>query len=78
MEVKLLPRLCQSWVVGMATVSSGMEAIATRRSGCGKGSGWSRTTSRMLKMAVVAPMPKASVRMAVAAKPGLLRSWRSA
>ncbi len=71
-------RVCQSCTVGIETPLHGRPLNATRRSGCGKGSGWRSTASRMLKMAVVAPMPRASVRMAVAAKPGLLRSWRSA
>jgi hypothetical protein len=38
--------------------------------GMGNGSGWSRMESSTLKMAVFAPMPRASVRMATAAKPG--------
>ena len=42
----------------------------TMRSGASNGSGRSTTALTTLKMAVVAPMPSASVRIAVAAKPG--------
>src|SRR5579872_2384553 len=42
----------------------------TRRSGRPYGSGSSRTAWTRLKMAVFAPMPRAMVRMATAAKPG--------
>src|SRR5215470_1884390 len=50
----------------------------TRRSGAAKGSGRSRMPSTSEKMAVVAPIPSASVRITVSAKPGDLRSWRKA
>ena len=36
----------------------------------GYGSGWSRTALSVVKIAVVAPMPRASVAMAVSANPG--------
>ena len=39
--------------------------------------GFQSSESQTLKMAVVAPMPSASVSTAVAAKPGDLRSMRS-
>src|SRR5207245_10099168 len=48
----------------------------TRRSGSGNGSGRSSTPSTMEKIAVVAPLPSASIRMAVTVNPGDLRSWR--
>jgi hypothetical protein len=47
------------------------------RSGSGKGSGRSRTALTTLKMAVVAPMPSASVTAATAVKPGERRSRRA-
>ena len=40
--------------------------------------GFRMTASSKLKIAVVAPMPSASVRTAAAAKPGDLRKLRSA
>jgi len=43
------------------------------RSGSSNGIGRSTTALTTLKIAVVAPIPRASVRIAVAAKPG----WRS-
>jgi len=42
------------------------------------GSDLSITASMMLKMAVLAPMPRARDRMAMTANPGLLRSRRRA
>src|ERR1044071_5876593 len=48
------------------------------RSASGYGSGRSRTALTTLKIAVFAPMPSASVRMAMNANPGDLRSWRRA
>src|SRR5213083_2404323 len=42
------------------------------------GSGRSTTAFTMLKMAVFAPMPRASVRAATAVKPGFFRSMRKA
>ena len=42
--------------------------------GEGRGGGGELVT--MEKMAVVAPMPRASIRMAVMVNPGDLRSWR--
>src|ERR1700761_9750678 len=42
----------------------------------GNGRGRKSTASTMEKMAVVAPMPKASMSTAVMANPGDLRSWR--
>jgi hypothetical protein len=50
---------------------------ATIRSGAAKGSGRSTTALTTLKMAVVAPMPRASVSTAVAAKPGCRTSVRT-
>jgi hypothetical protein len=50
----------------------------TRRSGSGYGSGRSSTPLTMLKMAVVAPMPIASVATTAMVNPGLRRSERSA
>jgi hypothetical protein len=40
------------------------------------GNGSSRTLSTALQIAVVAPMPKASVRMAITAKPAFFPSMR--
>lgn len=50
----------------------------TRRSGSGKGNGRSNTAFTTLKMAVFAPMPRASVITAMAAKPGRFKSERTA
>ena len=50
----------------------------TRRSLCGNGNGCSTTALTTLKMAVVAPMPSASVSRATAVKLGCCRSNRSA
>jgi hypothetical protein len=50
----------------------------TMRSGDGYGSGLSSTPWTTVNMAVFAPMPSASVRIASAAKPGRLMSIRSA
>src|SRR5437867_10283818 len=47
-------------------------------SASGYGSGRSRTALTMLKVAVFAPMPSASVRTATNVNPGDLRSWRRA
>ena len=51
---------------------------STRRLGSTKGSGFSSTALTRLKIAVFAPMPSASVRIAIAVKTGLPRSVRSA
>jgi hypothetical protein len=47
------------------------------RSGSLKGSGFSSMESTILKIAVLAPIPKARVRVATAAKPGLFQSIRA-
>ena len=59
---------------GVARARSSCSVLVTTmtRSGSSNGSGRSTTALTTLKMAVVAPMPSASVRIAVAAKPG----WR--
>jgi hypothetical protein len=49
----------------METTPSGWEVTATSRSGWAKGSGSNSTASRTVKMAVEAPMPSVSARMAV-------------
>src|ERR1035437_6809519 len=49
----------------------------TSRLGSGYGSGLRRTAFRMLKIAVLAPMPRASVKRAAPEKPGFFRSERS-
>src|SRR5437867_13052123 len=46
--------------------------------GCSYGSGLSKTPLITLKMAVLAPMPSASVSTATAVKPGFFSSWRKA
>src|SRR5580700_6202374 len=48
----------------------------TRRSASLTGRGRKRKTLARLKIAVLAPIPSASVRMAMKVKPGLLRSMR--
>jgi hypothetical protein len=48
----------------------------TRRSGSSHGNGRSRTAWAALKIAVLAPMPRASVATATAVKPGARRSCR--
>jgi hypothetical protein len=50
----------------------------TIRLGSGYGSGFNRTAFTTVKMAVLAPMPSASVRTATAVKPGFFRSIRKA
>src|SRR5438270_13541266 len=50
----------------------------TMRCASGYGSGRSKTALTMLKIAVFAPMPSASVRTATRVNPGDLRSWRRA
>ena len=52
--------------------------IATSRSGLAYGSGRSRTASIALNRAVVAPIPSARVRTAMAVKPGARRRTRAA
>jgi hypothetical protein len=49
----------------------------TSCSGFGNGSGRSSTASTTLKMAVFAPMPKASVKTTTAVNPGFFQSIRS-
>src|SRR5581483_11111809 len=80
---KLFALLCQfrKWL-GLSgrglEASSGMYSwIMTRRSGLAKAKGFSSTESTTEKMEVTAPMPRASVRIAVMAKPGDLRSVRA-
>jgi hypothetical protein len=51
---------------------------ATSRSGSSKASGFSNTPYTTLKMAVVAPIPSASVRTATAEKPGCFQNIRAA
>src|ERR1039458_325653 len=51
---------------------------ATNRSASGQESGRSNTPLKTVKMAVLAPMPRASVRIATTAKPGLRINVRSA
>src|SRR5215472_5149408 len=50
----------------------------TSRSECGNGRGLSKTASTIEKTAVVAPIARASMIMAVMLKPGDLRRWRTA
>ena len=52
--------------------------IWTRRSDPGYGSGLSSTVLTALKIAVLAPMPRASVSTATPVKPGLFASVRTA
>src|SRR5215471_14544101 len=55
---------------------SGASPRSIRRSCCGNGKGRSSTPSTTEKIAVVAPMPKASVSTAVIVKPADLRNCR--
>src|SRR5438128_12541513 len=50
----------------------------TSRSAAGNGNGRSSTPLTTLKMAVFAPMPRASVSTATAVKPGFFSNWRKA
>jgi len=52
--------------------------MLTSCSGCEYGKGCNNVASTTLKIAVVAPMPNAIVKMAMAVKPGDLRSMRTA
>ena len=52
--------------------------VTTRRSASAYGSGRSSTAFTTLKMAVVAPIPSASVSTATSVKPGVLRKARMA
>src|SRR5258707_504307 len=52
--------------------------MLTSCSGCGYGSGCNNVASTTLKIAVAAPIPKAMVKIAMAVKPGALRSIRRA
>ena len=58
--------------------AGGFSSTRTIRSALAYGSGLRRTPSTKLKMAVFAPMPIASVRMATIVKAGLLRRVREA
>src|SRR5207302_3797525 len=70
------PMRIARWLLDSAagTFSNGR----TTRSGCAYGSGRSSTAFTTLKIAVVAPMPRASVRIAAAANPGAPRNVRTA
>ena len=57
-------------------VSLGDEAITTSWLGLRTGSGLNRNWFTMLKMAVFAPIPRASVRTITAVNPGEFRSTR--
>jgi hypothetical protein len=50
----------------------------TSRSASGSASGLSTTASTVLNIAVAAPIPIATIRMATAVKPGVAVSWRTA
>ena len=65
---------------GHGDVGAGAEMIAEEDEtiGMAKGNGRRRMPSTSEKTAMVAPMPKARVRMTVAVKAGDLRSWRRA
>ncbi len=60
-----------------ALVPSSTSPCVTSLAGFGNGKGRSNTPSTIEKMAVVAPMPNASVSTAVSVNPGDLRNWRS-
>jgi len=55
----------------------GVWGTATIRSASGKGSDLSNTALTTLKMAVLAPMPRARTAIVTAANPGLLRRARN-
>ena len=59
-------------------VAAPVAQTIVRRSGFGNGSERRRTVSMTLKIALFAPIPRASVRMATKVKPGDLISWRMA
>src|SRR5579862_4500522 len=76
-------RHARSWATLMANISSLRNCgvvmeMATRRWGSGKSSGRSRTPFTIEKIAVLAPMPMARLRMAMAAKPRSFQSVRRA
>jgi hypothetical protein len=50
------------------------DVMKSSRSGPGKGSGFNHTAFTMLKIAVLAPMPRASVNKAITVKAGDLRN----
>src|SRR5262245_26976218 len=57
------------------STSSPVSQMATTRSNSGKGSGFSSSALTALKIAVFAPMPSASVSMAINVKPGCLATF---
>src|SRR5688572_2905603 len=59
-------------------VVADVSQIVTRRSGSEYGNGRSSVASTRAKIALLAPMPSASVAAATIVKAGALRSWRQA
>src|SRR5262249_52625124 len=55
-----------------------VSAIAKSCSGCGNGSAFKSTPLTTLKMAVFAPIPRASVKIATTENTGFLINWRKA
>jgi hypothetical protein len=51
--------------------------LVNRRPESGSGSGWSRTALTTLKIAVLAPMPSASVSIATSVNAGAFSSMRA-
>src|SRR5882724_10892575 len=80
MNSKDLLRSCQSLKLGPETfISFDFELDSHRVAILSEslyGSGLNKTVSTTLKMAVLAPMPKARVKIATAAKPGFFNSSR--
>ena len=67
-------------VVGHAAIYAANVCVAEADEGLRVGDGrlFNRNAWTSEKIAALAPMPSASVSIATAAKPGVLRSWRSA
>src|SRR5712671_3283444 len=65
-------------VTGPMSFDGKVSFNCTRRSGCAKGRGRRSTALTTLKIAVFAPMPRASVQIAARVKPGTLNNVRSA
>src|SRR5437016_12312887 len=66
------------YATDMSSMSLDFSETNASRFGSLNGGGRSSTALITLKMAVLAPMPSASVSTATVAKPGFLNSWRIA
>jgi hypothetical protein len=61
-----------------APVPESSSSTCTSSAGLGNGKGCSKVASMTLKIAVVAPMPRAIVAIAIRENPGVLSSMRTA